>query len=59
VGVIGDPGLGKSRLVTEFVQDLRQRGIEVHEGALHRRRAGRTDRRAVGRALVLEHGYWE
>jgi len=29
--VIGDPGLGKSRLVSEFVQDLRQRGIEVHE----------------------------
>ncbi|HEY1968925.1 MAG TPA: AAA family ATPase, partial [Pseudonocardia sp.] len=31
VGVIGDPGLGKSRLVTEFIQDLRKRGIEVHE----------------------------
>jgi len=31
VGVIGDPGLGKSRLVTEFVQDLRKQGVEVHE----------------------------
>jgi hypothetical protein len=31
VGVIADPGLGKSRLVSEFVQDIRKRGIEVHE----------------------------
>jgi class 3 adenylate cyclase/tetratricopeptide (TPR) repeat protein len=31
VGVIADPGLGKSRLVSEFVQDLRRRGVEVHE----------------------------
>jgi hypothetical protein len=31
VGVIADPGLGKSRLVSEFVQDLHRRGIEVHE----------------------------
>jgi adenylate cyclase len=31
VGVIADPGLGKSRLVSEFVGDLRRRGIEVHE----------------------------
>jgi adenylate cyclase len=29
--VIADPGLGKSRLVSEFVQDLRLRGIEFHE----------------------------
>jgi class 3 adenylate cyclase/tetratricopeptide (TPR) repeat protein len=32
VGVIADPGLGKSRLVAEFVQDARTRGVEVHEG---------------------------
>jgi adenylate cyclase len=31
VGVIADPGLGKSRLVAEFVQDLRLLGGEVHE----------------------------
>jgi adenylate cyclase len=31
VGIIGDPGLGKSRLVSEFIGDLRRRGIEVHE----------------------------
>jgi class 3 adenylate cyclase/DNA-binding IscR family transcriptional regulator len=31
VGIIGDPGLGKSRLVSEFIGDLRQRGVEVHE----------------------------
>jgi class 3 adenylate cyclase/tetratricopeptide (TPR) repeat protein len=31
VGVIADPGLGKSRLVSELVQDLRRRGVEVHE----------------------------
>jgi adenylate cyclase len=31
VGIIADPGLGKSRLVSEFVQDLRRRGVEVHE----------------------------
>src|SRR5207245_362925 len=31
VGVIADPGLGKSRLVSEFIQDLRRRGVEVHE----------------------------
>jgi class 3 adenylate cyclase/tetratricopeptide (TPR) repeat protein len=31
VGVIADPGLGKSRLVSEFVQDIRKQGVEVHE----------------------------
>jgi class 3 adenylate cyclase/tetratricopeptide (TPR) repeat protein len=31
VGVIADPGLGKSRLVSEFIQDIRKRGVEVHE----------------------------
>jgi adenylate cyclase len=31
VGVIGDPGLGKSRLVTEFVGNLRKQGVEVDE----------------------------
>jgi class 3 adenylate cyclase/tetratricopeptide (TPR) repeat protein len=31
VGIIADPGLGKSRLVSEFVRDLRRRGVEVHE----------------------------
>jgi class 3 adenylate cyclase/tetratricopeptide (TPR) repeat protein len=31
VGITADPGLGKSRLVSEFVQDIRKRGVEVHE----------------------------
>jgi hypothetical protein len=31
VGVIGDPGMGKSRLVSEFVQDQRKQGVEVRE----------------------------
>ena len=31
VGVIGDAGLGKSRLCLEFVQRCRTRGIAVHE----------------------------
>jgi predicted ATPase len=31
VGVVAGPGLGKSRLVTEFIQDLRKQGVEVHE----------------------------
>jgi adenylate cyclase len=31
VGIIADPGLGKSRLVSEFVQDLRRAGVEAHE----------------------------
>jgi class 3 adenylate cyclase len=31
LGVIADPGLGKSRLVSEFVQELRRGGVEVHE----------------------------
>jgi adenylate cyclase len=31
VGIIADPGLGKSRLATEFIQDIRKRGVEVHE----------------------------
>jgi len=30
--VIADPGLGKSRLVTEFIGDVRTHGVEVHEG---------------------------
>jgi adenylate cyclase len=31
VGITADPGLGKSRLVSEFVQDIRKQGIEVYE----------------------------
>jgi class 3 adenylate cyclase/tetratricopeptide (TPR) repeat protein len=31
VGITAAPGLGKSRLVSEFVQDIRKRGVEVHE----------------------------
>jgi len=31
VGIIADPGLGKSRLISEFVQDIRKQGVEVHE----------------------------
>jgi class 3 adenylate cyclase/tetratricopeptide (TPR) repeat protein len=32
VGVVGDPGLGKSRLCLEFVERCRGRGIFVNEG---------------------------
>jgi class 3 adenylate cyclase/tetratricopeptide (TPR) repeat protein len=31
VGITADPGLGKSRLISEFIQDIRRRGVEVHE----------------------------
>ena len=32
VGVVADPGLGKSRLCYEFIQRCRAHGYEVHEG---------------------------
>src|SRR5947209_3210191 len=32
VGVVADPGLGKSRLCYEFVERCRERGLEVVEG---------------------------
>ena len=32
VGVVGEPGLGKSRLCAEFVEECRSRGVEVTEG---------------------------
>ena len=32
VGVVAEPGLGKSRLCFEFVERARARGVEVHEG---------------------------
>jgi adenylate cyclase len=31
VGVVGEPGAGKSRLCHEFVQDCRAKGVPVHE----------------------------
>jgi len=32
VGVVGDPGLGKSRLCYEFVEAARARGVAVYQG---------------------------
>src|SRR5262245_23063323 len=32
VGVVGEPGVGKSRLCLEFVERCRTRGLSVHEG---------------------------
>jgi adenylate cyclase len=32
VGVVGEPGVGKSRLCQEFVERCRTRGLSVHEG---------------------------
>ena len=54
VGIVADPGVGKSRLCFEFVERCRARGIFVNEGALPRAREDdpiRTDPRAL--ALVL------
>ncbi|HIL81278.1 MAG TPA: hypothetical protein EYG54_08490, partial [Myxococcales bacterium] len=31
VGIVGDPGVGKSRLCSEFVSLCRHRGLQVHE----------------------------
>lgn len=35
VGVVGEPGVGKSRLCGEFVETCRRRGIAVYEGQGH------------------------
>ncbi|MCA9831703.1 MAG: DUF2791 family P-loop domain-containing protein, partial [Dehalococcoidia bacterium] len=35
VAVVGEPGIGKTRLVTEFSEVARRRGAQVHWGATH------------------------